>query len=196
MNKSRLSLIVLGLVALAGAALAQSGAFPNYPIVGGAAYCTSTTNGVCTNTVPAGPTAITGAEQIPANTALPSGQSPQNVLISPAMLGALPINIYTATALGPTLAVVSASSVSGGVVFISGGTITTANVSLPLTPVDNQRYEISSAVTLTALKVSVYPTSTATINATAVTGLTASATVGNGYTYVYKLSDNKWYRLR
>ncbi len=175
------------------AAFAQQGAFPNYPIVGGAAYCSSTTNGSCTNTVPAGPSILTGNEQLPANTELPGGQSPQNVLITPKSLNALPITTFTAT--NAAVAAISASNISGGVLIISSGTLSIANISLPLAPINGQQYLITSNATLTALKVSVYPTSTATI-ADAPTVLTPSTTGSYGYKFMYHSADTKWYRLQ
>lgn len=82
--------IAIGLfatVAVTGiAALAQTFA-PNMPILGGPAYCSSTNNGVCVNTVPAGPS-LTGNETIPADTnatpvgGIQAGKIPVPVLYS------------------------------------------------------------------------------------------------------------------
>ena len=59
-------------VATGIAAIAQTFA-PNMPIINGPSYCSSTTNNVCTNTVPAGPS-FTGQETVPADTnAVPIG---------------------------------------------------------------------------------------------------------------------------
>lgn len=62
--------IAIGLfatVAVTGiAAFAQTFA-PDMPVIGGPSYCVSTVNGVCQQTVPAGP-AVTGNETVPADT--------------------------------------------------------------------------------------------------------------------------------
>lgn len=61
--------------------------FPNYPQVGGAAYCDSTQNtSTCVNTVPAGPTVLTGNETLGADTNLSNGQNPQSVKVPAALL--------------------------------------------------------------------------------------------------------------
>lgn len=88
MKMLKLALGGFAAIAIGGLALGQSGQglWPTLPVVGGAAYCSSTTNGVCTNTVPAGPAALTGNEGIPANTNLSQGRSPQSVIIPPALL--------------------------------------------------------------------------------------------------------------
>lgn len=88
--------------AVAGLALAASGVawgaglFQGLPVVGGPSYCNSfNTAGVpgtppqCTNTVPAGPPALTGAEMIPADTQLTQGQSPQTVYVPSPLLGSI-----------------------------------------------------------------------------------------------------------
>lgn len=71
---------LFALVAIAcSAAIAQQWA--GFPILGGASYCSSTVNGVCVNTVPAGPTAVTGLETVPVDTNAAGGQNPQTVKI-------------------------------------------------------------------------------------------------------------------
>lgn len=80
----------LGLAAIAvlfgGAAIAG---FWNvtFPIVGGASYCASTQNvTTCVNTVPAGPTVLTGLETVPMDTNLANGAFPQTVIAPVALL--------------------------------------------------------------------------------------------------------------
>lgn len=196
MTKLRLALASFVLVAFAAVAVAQQGFWPNWPIVGGASYSCGTTNGVQTCTVPAGPTIVTGNEQVPANTELSQGRSPQNVLLPLASLNALPYTFtdYTGGTTGPSAAAISASNVTGGAYFISGSTITVANVTLPLAPIYGQEFVIGSSVTLTALKVSVHPSSTATIS-NAPTVLTISTTGTYGYKFRYYGTGNKWYRI-
>ncbi len=76
-----------------------AGLFPGFPVVGGAAYCNGTSTGatgtqVCTTTVPAGPTIVTGLERVPADTQIAGGGQPQTVSLTMASLNALP---YTFT---------------------------------------------------------------------------------------------------
>ena len=80
--------LTLGIAAsflIAGIAIA--GMFANYPKVGGSSYSCGSVNGVSNCTVPAGPSALTGNETIPADTNLANGQSPQTVLIPVTKLG-------------------------------------------------------------------------------------------------------------
>ena len=73
----KLAIALLGTVAAGGViALAQTFA-PNMPILGGPSYCGSTVNGVCQQTIPAGP-GLTGNETVPADTNAPGGQNPQS----------------------------------------------------------------------------------------------------------------------
>lgn len=89
--------LAAGCAALAVASVCAyaAGLFPGFPVVGGAAYCTSflmnPITGAATTTcngpqVPAGPTTITGNELIPADTALTQGQVPATVLIPTAVI--------------------------------------------------------------------------------------------------------------
>ena len=61
-------------VAISGSIVALAQTFaPNMPIINGSSYCASTTNNVCTSTIPAGP-GFTGLEYVPADTgAVPIG---------------------------------------------------------------------------------------------------------------------------
>ena len=82
MRLKHLGLAAAGLLSITTIAYA-AGMFPDYPVVGSASYCagtSSTATGTiigaitgCPNTVPAGPTVLTGAEQIPADTRLAGG---------------------------------------------------------------------------------------------------------------------------
>lgn len=82
--------VALGLICVVAVPLAfAAGLFPGFPIVGGAAYCSSYTGAAgttCVNTVPAGPTQLTGNETIPGDTNLSQGRTPQTVLVTPSAL--------------------------------------------------------------------------------------------------------------
>lgn len=95
MTRWKIGGAALALVAAASVAFG-AGLFPGFPIVGSASYCGGSvtagvpgTAAVCTVTVPAGPTALTGVELVPADTELLNGQAPQTVTIPSALLGAL-----------------------------------------------------------------------------------------------------------
>lgn len=196
----RIGLGLIGLLAGLSVALAQQGAFPNYPIVSGAAYCAVTTNGVCTQTIPAGPTGLTGNEQVPANTELANGQQPQTVLLNMQVLNQLPTNFVTlvlsgGNVIGPSG--ISASNISGGVFFNSptSVTITSAAITLPASPVDGQRYRVSSNRTITTLSISAGALSNIQMGANvAPSVLTASTTAPQGYEFFYNLAANAWFR--
>ncbi len=86
------------LVSTVGIAV-SAGLFWGYPIVGQGTYCISyqnptvvngvvTSQGTCTSTAPAGPSAMTGNELLIADTQLPGGQTPQTVYLPSALLAA------------------------------------------------------------------------------------------------------------
>lgn len=193
MKMLKIGLASFALLAFAGFAVGQSGQglWPNFPVVGGSSYCASTQNGVCRSTIPAGPTVLTGSEGIPANTNLSQGRSPQNVIITPAGLNANPITFTAVTTTAPSII---ASNLSGGVVFTSAATITSANITLPLGAIQGQQYRVSSNRTITTLSVSAPAGDTIAAN-TAPTVLTASTTSPNGYIFIYNKAATTWYRL-
>jgi hypothetical protein len=85
MKKTKFGLAA-GALALSSTLAWAAGLFPGFPIVGNSGYCASFVNGVCTQTIPAGPSGLTGSELIPADTGLPNGQSPQTVSIPTSLL--------------------------------------------------------------------------------------------------------------
>ena len=186
---STLALIVgLGSVV----AVAQQNLFPFWPIIGGGSYCASTTNSVCTSTIPAGP-ALTGNETIPVNTNA-TNFGPSNAYLTLKQLGALPIQVVVVTT--PPSGI-SATNISGGVLYTSAATITSANITLPAVPIDQQMFVVSSNRTITALNVTAASGDTMATN-TAPTALTASLTAPQGYkfTCVKATTSCVWYRLQ
>lgn len=185
--KSKYLLLPLLLVAATGAYAA--GMFAGLPIVGGAAYCSSTNNGVCVNTVAAGPTAVTGNELIPADTQLAQGQNPQTVYLSMAAIGALPYQFETPL----TGASITVANTTGSLVLAPAGTIATLTVTMPSAPMDGQKLNISSSNTVTALTLT--PSAGQTISNTP-TAITVSTTAAYGYTFIYRAANSNWYRLQ
>lgn len=202
LSKVMVGLAVAGSIGYATFAYA-AGYFQNWPIVGSASYCGGTSNSAagtiigtitgCPNTVPAGPTALTGSEKFPADTGLASGINPQTVLVTPAALNALPYSYVTVT-LPPSG--FSATNVMQGVIFESAATITSANVSLPPSPIDNQTFAVCSNRTITTLGVLTGAGTQSFATNTTPTALTASTTAPECYRFVFQLSGLKWYRLQ
>lgn len=190
------TLLVAGFCAAMFATVAYAqGLFPTLPIVGGSSFCggfaTGTSGQVCTTTVPAGPTATTGDETIPADTNLASGRAPQSVAMSMRALNAAPItyNLCAAAACGT----VTIGNNSGGVLFDYTTTITSATVNLPVSPMDGQRVTIASPYTITTL--AVVAGAGTSLAVTTPTVLTASTTVPQGYEFMYVASTTKWYKV-
>jgi hypothetical protein len=162
-----------------------AGLWESLPIVGGAARTVGSV------TVPAGPTVVTGAEIIPADTGVTAGGGPATVGIPLRAIGAAPLT-YNLCA-GAVCGTVTLANNSGGVLFDYTTTITSATVQLPPAPIDGQRVVIASAFTITGL--TVLPGAGTTLAVTTPTILTASTTVPQGYEYQYVASTLKWYRI-
>ena len=201
MKLKHLGLAAAGLLSITTVAYA-AGLWPNFPVVGGATYCAGTSSSAtgtiiglvtgCPNQVPAGPTVLTGNEQVPADTRLAGGAAPQTVLVSMASLNALPITFQGVTVTAPS---VSAANTSGGIVFTSANTITSANITLPASPIQGQQYRVSANRTITTLTMTPGVGSTIGGN-TSPSVLTASTTVPQGYTFIYNTPELAWYRLQ
>ncbi len=107
-KKLRAGLSAVAVLAVTPAVLWAAGNWSTLPIVGSPAVCVSnvsgtggptapylivpantqgTTQGICGQTMPAGPIALTGSELIPADTGLSGGQPPQTVVIPSGLLG-------------------------------------------------------------------------------------------------------------
>lgn len=192
---------ILGLIALGTLSYSQvattSGFWSNWPIVGSASYSCGSVNGFSNCTVAAGPTVVTGNETIPANSGQAGSTNPQNVLLGLASLNALPVTVQVVTISGSVAAAtsISAANLSGGVLYTSTGTITSAGITLPLSPVDGQQYRVSSNQTITTLAITA-PAGTSMGTNTNPTVLTASLTAPQGYTFRYNAADTKWYRMQ
>lgn len=128
-------------------AFAQS--WPNVPVIGGPSYCSSTVNGTCVNTVPAGP-ALTGNETIPADTNASQGQSPQIGKFNLQTLGAgkLVVNVPVTTD------TITIDNLTRQLIVNPAGTIAALTVNLPAASssmVNGQRFNICGTQIVTAL---------------------------------------------
>lgn len=194
MKKLKLLVAAFAVIAFGSYAFSQgSGFWPNWPLVGSGSYCVTTVNGTCTATVPAGPSVVSGNETIPANYGAQSNSTtPNNILIGLASLNALPVLVVAVT-LPPSG--ISATNISGGVLYTSATTITSANITLPAGPIDGQQYRVSANRTITTLTVAAGGTASIGGN-TNPTVLTASTTAPQGYTFRYNAADTSWYRMQ
>lgn len=116
----------IALTLMAGA-IALGQAFPFYPIVGGASYSCGSVNSVSNCTVPAGPSATTGNETIPADTNLASGAQPQTVKFPITVLGGGKTVVST-NATGETVTV---DAQTRQVILTPAGTLNALTVNLP-----------------------------------------------------------------
>ena len=194
---NRKIMLALGGLALIATPVLAAGLWPDFPLVGGSAVCTSTSTGVsgqvCTTTTPAGPSIVTGSETIPADTNLSQGQSPQTVRLPMAALNALPVSYVAILPTASTLTS-TATSVTGGFIFTGSATLTpTIGVILPPSPIDGQQFRISSTQTINTLNV--VGAGTASVK-NAPVSLTPSTTAPYGYGYRYRASDTSWYRMQ
>lgn len=147
----------LGFAALVAATLTAhaNGMFSNLPVVSGSAYCAlyAGDGTTCSGYVPAGPTAVTGNERIPADTKLSNGVNPQTVLLSPASMGFGPTQ-YSAPLTGTSITILPTTR---QVVVEPAGTIAALTIVTPAASamVDGQRIgfcttQIISTLTVTA----------------------------------------------
>lgn len=211
MKASLKGMLAVGFLAASTVAVIAAGNYSTYPVVGGASFCASTvgvngqagntgqgggaagTNGAyCAQTVPAGPTIVTGSELVPADTGLANGAPPQSVVIPMASLNALPFTVSAVPT--STTTTLSATNLTGGYVLTATGTITAATISLPPAPIDGQQFAISSNRTITTLSVTDNTAGHAV--ASAPTVLTLSTTAPMGYRFLYNAAALTWYRVQ
>lgn len=187
----RIALTMFAFLTIGG--LAVAGIWnTTFPIVGGASYCSSTVNNVCSTTVAAGPTALTGNETIPADTNLSGGSMPQTVLLTPRALNGAPITLVTCAAAACGSTTVGANA--GGVMLSYSTTIDSATIVLPTAALAMQGQRISIGANYTVTSLTVTAGSGTTLSVTTPTVLTASTTAPQGYEYM--LSGTVWYRVR
>lgn len=194
----KLSLAIIGLFASASVALA-AGAFNGYPEVGdllGTNCLSLGNNSVCNQLSPVGPAAITGNEQIPADTSS-SGQ-PFTVLIPPAALGAGPYQ-YNAPLTGASLTL---TNLQRRLILEPAGTIATLTVTFPAVGttsntalVDNQLMGICTTQIVTALTVTA-GSGTTILNAPTALLVPVATGAGSCVEWVYRQSNTTWYRVQ
>lgn len=181
-------------VCLAGGVIA--GQWNNsFPIVGGSSYCATTVNAVCTSTIPAGPSVLTGNEVVPADTNLSGGRNPQTVVIPVGRLGAGPTTYNVPV----TTDSVTITNTTRRLIIEPAGTIAAFTVVFPaattLTQADGQLFGLCTTQIVTTL------TTTAgagTTVANAPTALLVPVATGAAscVEWIYRLSNTTWYRVQ
>lgn len=203
MAKSRLKIAAFatGIAALVAVPLAWAdGYFPGFPIVGGASYCASQstagvpgTAAVCNATTPAGPTALTGAETVVADTHLASGQQPQTVAIDVTTLGAGPTQ-YSVPLTGTTITVLPGTR---HVIIEPAGTLAALTLQLPAASLltEGQKLGYCTTQIITAQTVTAGSGSTVMNAPTAMTVPLATG-AASCVEWVYYAATTKWYRVQ
>lgn len=187
---TRIGLAIIALFVVA-AVNAQTFA-PNMPNIGGPAYCSSTTNAVCTNTVPAGP-AVTGAETIPADTNAAGGQQPQSGRFSLPTLGAGTLD-YSVPVTGGT---VTALYTTRQIIVNPAGTIAALTVVFPASTnlVNGQRLGLCGTQIVTTLTMTAGSGTTISNGATAMLVPVATG-AASCLEWIYRTADTTWYRTQ
>jgi hypothetical protein len=192
----KLLLTSTALIFTAAAALAISGNQIGFPIVGGASYCGSFGNGgVCNQTTPAGPAAVTGNETIIANTNLPNGQNPQTVLMNMADLNALP---YLYVASPPSAGSTTLTSTVGQLILDPTTTLASYTVVFPAatTLIDGQKLGICTTQTLSSLTLTAGAGSTISLATTVMNIPVTNGADASCAKWQYVLSATKWFRVQ
>lgn len=179
--------------------LAAAQMWSNLPIIGGAAYCagysTGTTGQICNVTVPAGPTALTGAETVAVDTNLSQGRSPQTVKASIQTLGAGP-TVYTVPETGASITI---AAVDRRHVVIPAATIAALTFVTPtataLTAYDNKLLGICTTQIVTTLTLTAGSGTTIANGPTALLVPVATG-AGSCVEWVYRKSNTTWYRVQ
>lgn len=191
----RIGLGLFALVATAGIMAAVAGLWNNFPKLGGAAYCITTVNGVCQQTVPAGPSAITGNETVALDTNLSNGQMPQTVIANIGKLGAGKTT-YNVPATGASITV---DAQTRQLVVIPAGTIAELTVVLPaattMTEADGQRFGFCTTQIVTTMTVTAGAGTTVTNPPTAMLVPVATG-AASCVEWIYRLSNTTWYRVQ
>ncbi len=172
-----------------------AGMFANLPIVGGVAYCAlyAGDGTTCAGSVPAGPTALTGNEKVPADTGLAGGASPQTVYIDVSSLGAGPTQ-YSVPLTGASITVAAATR---QVIVEPAGTIAALTLVMPAASglTEGQRFGFCTTQIVTALTIT--DGSGATVQNKPTAMLVPVATGGASCVeWVYVASTTKWYRTQ
>ena len=178
-----------------GTVSAFAQAFPNYPTLNVPAntQCLYFTNNVCSQYRPAGPTALTGLETVPADTNAANGAQPQTIRVPIIAMNAGPYQ-YNAPLTGASITVLPTSR---RLMLEPAGTIAALTVVFPAATAlqDNQTFGLCSRQVVTALTITNGSGATVLDPPTA---LTAPVTTGGAscVEWVYRAANTSWYRVQ
>lgn len=194
------AMAALAALTLAAGSAFTAGYFPYFPIVGQGSYCASYVTGyagqICGQTVPAGPSQVNGTEYFIADVSPTSaqgggGSSPQTVAIQLGSLAGGLQSVYATMASGGSIAM---SATQGYLQFIQNGTVSTATtVTLPPANINGQRFDVSSNTTFSSMTFNA-PSGYSLTNAP--NGITPSTSGTYGYSWIFRLADMTWYRVK
>jgi hypothetical protein len=224
-------LAALGVVAVVAVPAAYGmGLFQTLPIIGGASYCASSnvsgaaqgtvtgtgggtasagqTTGtvICGQTVPAGPTALTGTEVVPVDLYTPGtaqiAGGPATAVLPVTALG----NGYggtTVLATTGTTALVAASNGISNLVYAGSGTATYTTLNLPPNPFQNEQFCVRNAgsgiLSIGTLAVGTTGQSIVGVTPTSIPVATAVGTAGtvtlSANCWIYNVANTTWYRV-
>lgn len=173
-------LLAIGLFSLPAFALA-AGLWQGFPIVGGASYCGSTVNGVCSQTIAAGPTTFTGIEVVPMDTQLAGGSQPQTVIAKITAFGQGANSIVTS----PATATIPAST---PLYFLNGTQASAFTITMPAVPNQND-IQIVACTAATAGVLTVAANTGQTLNGNPNAACVASVT------YKWIFLGTVWFRV-
>ena len=194
------------------------GMWPTLPIVGEGSFCASTVSGVtlpsgqgpygvvpgstqgngasiCGQTVPAGPTALTGGELVPADTELANGGAPATVTIPTPLMAS---GAYLADVEPITITTQTIPNNINTYELVTTNTLAALSLTFPSSPLNGQILRVGSVKTITAFT----PLANTTVNSgqlitgTLPTALTPSATAAVGYAWIYDGPISTWLRIQ
>ena len=225
MKRSRFVAAVVALTAIVAVPLVYAGGlWYGLPVVGGLSYCSGSTvagvpgtTGTCNATASAGPTGMTGQELIPADLN-PSGTQalypgPGAAATGAPQTGYLPLadvasGAYQVTGvLTPTVTFTDTIPNGVNTVLVEAtGTQTYVGFILPNTPTDGQLIRFASIQTISAVGMTVPVGNTAIVQTFTRPlamypsgfggGASTLVTAPFGFTMLYSLSTNTWYRIQ
>lgn len=206
-------LIAVGTLAVIGTAAWAAGNWSTLPQVGMSSFCASTVSGVtlptaqgaygvtpgstqgtgtsiCGQTVPAGPTALTGSEIVPADTQAANSTPPQTVTIP---ITLFPGGSYVYAGPYTTSFSYAIPNSINTVILDPTGTVSAATLTMPTTPLNGQVVNIASTHTVTAL---VFAAVAGQTISNAPTAITVSTTTPYNYAFMWDATTSYWYRLQ
>lgn len=162
-----------------------------YGIVPGSTQGTG--QGICGQTVPAGPPDLTGSELVPADTEVGATGAAQTVTVPVPTLASGAYQLFSNAGLASFTASMN-NNVTNAIVNATGS-LTELTWTLPAAPLDGQVVRLASNQSITTLVVSTQGLAGQKVN-NSPASLTTSTSGSFGYALIYQASSNAWYRLQ